>query len=76
MTECDFVRGVKVRCNLPGTKVRSVRGREADDVSSDLCHRQPKSLGHMLYVNFTRAKLLVGGQMVLVETPIPTLPGF
>jgi len=44
----DYVRAVKLRGNLMGTKTRSARGRRVEDVSCDLCRRRPETLGHVL----------------------------
>ena len=43
----DFVRGVKLRGNLMGTKTRSSRGRQPESVLCDFCSNRLESLGHI-----------------------------
>ena len=87
----DFVQGVKLRGNLLNTKVRSARGRQAEEINCDLCGRMPETLGHIeqrcgvlqearihrhdRIVSFALAKLTAAGFQTTREPAIPTTAG-
>ena len=56
----DFVRGVKLRGNLMGTKTRSSRGRRVDSVLCDTCRNHPESLGHIMQQSLAAHQARVG----------------